>query len=186
VEANKMIDTSNLDTKEVLQYAKKYAVDHDVSEVVVATTRGKNGVLAADLFPEHVNIIAVTHSTGFKKPGEQELTEENQEKMEQKDVSIFTGPMIFHTWNDYYRKKQGTVTPTTMIADTLRLFGQGTKAAVEIVSMAADAGLISEKPVLSIAGTGYGADTVLLITGTNSKHLMNMQIQDVIAKPLEW
>ncbi len=181
-----MIDTTHLETKEVLQHAKKYAVDHDVSEVVVATTRGETGVLAADLFPEDIKIVAVTHSTGFKKPGEQELTEENRKKIKQKDVSIFTGPMIFHTWNDYYRKKQGTVTTTTMIADTLRLFGQGTKVSVEIVAMAADAGLISEGPVLSIAGTGYGADTVLLVTGTNSKYLMDMQIQDVIAKPKEW
>jgi len=181
-----MLDTTHFETKEVLQHAKKYAIEQGISEVVVATTRGKTGVLAADLFPDDLKIVAVTHSTGFKKTGEQELTDENRKKMEQKNVSIFTGPMIFHTWNDYYRKKQGTVTPTTMIADTLRLFGQGTKVAVEIVAMATDAGLISEGPVLSIAGTGYGADTVLLITATNSKYLMDMQIQDVIAKPKEW
>lgn len=181
-----MIDTTNLDIKEVLTLARTYALDHNIENAVVATTRGETGVLAANLFPEDIKIVAVTHSTGFKKPGGQELAEENRKKMEQKDVSIFTGPMIFHTWNDYYRKKQGTVTTTTIIADTLRLFGQGTKVAVEIVAMAADAGLISGGPVLSIAGTGYGADTVLLITGTNSKYLMDMKIHDVIAKPKKW
>jgi uncharacterized protein len=181
-----MLDTTHLETKEVLQHAKKYAIEQGISEIVVATTRGKTGVLAADLFPDDLKIVAVTHSTGFKEIGKQELTDENKKKMDQKNVSIFTGPMIFHTWNDYYRKKQGTVTTTTMIADTLRMFGQGTKVAVEIVAMAADAGLISEGPVLSIAGSRYGADTVLLVTGTNSKHLMDMKILDVIAKPKEW
>lgn len=181
-----MIDSTNLDTKKVVSLAKEYAVDREIEDVVVATTRGDTGVLASELFPDKYNIIAVTHSTGFKKTGEQELEEEKRKKMEENDVTIFTGPMIFHSWNDYYRKKQGTITTTTMIADTLRMFGQGTKVAVEIVAMAADAGLISNKPVLSIAGTGYGADTVLLITGTNSRRLMDMRILDVIVKPEKW
>ena len=181
-----MIDTSNLDTKNVLLHAKEYADDYDISEIVVATTRGNTGVLASELFPDSYHIVAVTHSTGFKKPGEQELTELNKEKMKRKGVTVFTGPMMFHSWNDYYRKKQGSIMPTNIIADTLRLFGQGTKVAVEIVAMAADAGLLHCSSVLAIAGTGYGADTVLLLTATNSRRLMNMQILDVIAKPKEW
>lgn len=181
-----MIDTTNLDTKEVLTLARTYALDHNIENVVVATTTGKTGVLTSELFPDKVHIVAVTHSTGFKKSGYQELSEEYKEQLKEKNVTIFTGPMIFHTWNDYYRKNQGTVTTTSMIADTLRLFGQGTKVAVEIVAMAADAGLIPSEPVLSIAGTGHGADTVLLITGTNSRRLMDMHIIDVIAKPKQW
>ncbi len=181
-----MIDTSNLETKQVLLHAKEYALKNNVSEVVVATTRGETAMLASEVFPKEINITAVTHSTGFKKNGEQELTEKNRTILEDKKVSIFTGPMIFHTWNDFYRKKRGTITTTSIIADTLRLFGQGTKVAVEIVAMAADAGLISQGQVLSVAGTGYGADTVLLITGTNSKRLMDMHILDVIAKPSHW
>jgi hypothetical protein len=181
-----VIDTSTLETKQVLLHAKKYAIEKDISEIVIATTRGNTGVLAAEIFPQNIRLIAVTHSTGFKTPGEQELSEKHREKMENNNVTIFTGPMIFHTWNDYYRKKQGTVTTTTMIADTLRMFGQGTKVAVEICAMASDAGLLSCDQVLSIAGTGYGADTILLITNTNSKRLMDMKILDVVAKPNTW
>lgn len=181
-----MIDTTNKSTEEVLNIANTYAQDHNIHDIVLATTTGKTGVMASTLFGKDKNVVAVTHSKGFKEKGKQELLEENKKQMQKQNVSIFTGPMIFHTWNDYYRKKKGTITPTTMIADTLRMFGQGTKVAVEIVAMAADAGLLAEEPVLSIAGTGYGADTILLITPTNSKWLMDMHIIDVIAKPKQW
>jgi len=94
--------------------------------------------------------------------------------------------MIFHSWNDYYRKKYGTITPTTIIADTLRIFGQGIKVAVEIILMATDAGLIMPKPVIGIAGTSRGADTVILAEAKNSKKLFDMKVMDIIAKPKEW
>lgn len=76
--------------------------------------------------------------------------------------------------------------PSTIIADTLRLFGQGTKVCVEIVSMAIDAGLIPPEPVVAIAGTGYGADTVLLIEGKNSRKFFDMKVKEVIAKPSDF
>ena len=175
-----------MDTEDVLKIAKKYAEKKGIEDVVVATTTGWTGVLASNIFEDGFNLVAVTYSTGFKKEGEQELLEENKQKMLEKGVSIFTGSMIFHSWNDYYRKKHGTITTTTIIADTLRMFGQGTKVVVEIIAMAADAGLIHSKPVLGIAGTGHGADTVILTKGANSKKLFDMQIKDVIAKPRKW
>lgn len=181
-----MIDTSKMDTSEVLEIAKKYAEKNRILNVVVATTTGETGVLASNVFKKDFNLVAVTHSAGFKNNSKQELLDENRQKMLRNNVKIFTGPMIFHTWNDYYRKKHGSVTTTTIIADTLRIFGQGTKVAVEIIAMAADAGLIPSKPVMSIAGTDHGADTVILADSTNSKRLFNMKVIDVIAKPREW
>ncbi len=180
-----MIDTTEMDTKEVLQIAKEYSEEKDIENIVVATTRGETGVEAGKLFAEEKNIVAVTHSTGFRKEGEQELNEENRKKMEELGIKIFTGLMPFHSWNDYYRKEKGSVMTPTVIADTLRLFGQGTKVCVEIVSMATDAGLVPSKPVLAIAGTGYGADTVLLIEGKNSRKFFDMKVKEVIAKPSE-
>ncbi|MFW5953039.1 MAG: hypothetical protein ACOCSJ_02655 [Candidatus Natronoplasma sp.] len=180
-----MIDTTDLDTEEVLQIAKDYTEKNNIDNIVVATTRGETGVKVGNIFSEDKNIVAVTHSTGFRNEREQELKEENRKKMEEIGIKIFTGPMPFHSWNDYYRKEKGSVMTPTIIADTLRLFGQGTKVCVEIVSMATDAGLIPPKPVLAIAGTGYGADTVLLIEGKNSRKFFDMEVKEVIAKPSE-
>jgi hypothetical protein len=54
---------------------------------------------------------------------------------------------------------------------------------VEIVAMACDAGLVeSGKSVLSIAGTGRGADTVLVIRSANSRRFFDLRIVDVVAK----
>lgn len=54
------------------------------------------------------------------------------------------------------------------------MMGQGTKVCVKIVAMACDAGLVrSDQPVLAIAGTGRGADTVLLIWSANSRRFFD-------------
>ncbi len=180
-----MINTTDKETEEVLRIGKDYAEENNIHDIVVATTRGKTGSMAADIF-EDQNIVAVTHSTGFREEGKQELKDKNRRKMEEQGIDILTGPMPFHSWNDYYRKEKGSVMTPTIIADTLRLLGQGTKVCVEIVSMATDAGLIPPEPVLAIAGTGYGADTVLLIEGKNSRKFFDMKIKDVIAKPAEF
>ena len=181
-----MIDTSKMDTKKVLGIAKEYAEENGIHDIVVATTTGKTGVLASQVFRKGFNLVAVTHSTGFKNKGEQELLEDNKQKMLKNNVHIFTGPMIFHSWNDYYRKKYQAITPTTIIADTLRIFWQGIKVAVEIIVMATDAGLITHKSVIGIAGTEHGADTIILAESANSKRFFDMKIIDVIAKPREW
>ncbi|MFP4564685.1 MAG: hypothetical protein ACLFRY_15395, partial [Spirochaetia bacterium] len=132
---------------------------------------------------DRYNIVAVTHSAGFKNAGEQELADEYAKKMRNLGVKIFTGPMLFHSWNDYYQKTNNSISTTTIIADALRIFGQGTKVAVEITAMAADAGLITLEPVLSIAGTGKGADTIILVKPAYSRSLMEMRVLEVVAKP---
>jgi hypothetical protein len=181
-----MIDTSKMDTKKVLETARKHAQDKHIKDIVIATTTGKTGVQASKIFDERFNLIAVTHSTGFKETGDQELIEENKKKMLEKNVKIFTGPMIFHSWNDFYKKKYGAIMPTTIIADTLRIFGQGTKVTIEIIMMTMDAGLISNKPVMSIGGTCRGADTVLIAEPRNSQRLFDMKIMEIVAKPFQW
>ena len=179
-----MIDTSKMNTNEVLEIAKRYAKENGINDIVVATTTGETGVLASHVFSIGFNLVVVTHSTGFKTAGEQELLKENKKMMLGSKVRIFTGPMIFHSWNDYYRKKQGAIMPTTIIADTLRIFGQGTKVAVEIIAMAADAGLIPQnKDVVAIGGSHRGADTAVVIKPNTSRNLFDMVIKEIICKP---
>ncbi|RLI32936.1 hypothetical protein DRO66_10840, partial [Candidatus Bathyarchaeota archaeon] len=71
-----------------------------------------------------------------------------------------------------------------IIAQTLRMFGQGMKVVVEIVAMAADAGVIpADKDVVAIAGTGRGADTAVVITPANAHRFFEMAIKEIIVKP---
>jgi hypothetical protein len=71
-----------------------------------------------------------------------------------------------------------------IIAYTLRIFGQGTKVAVEIALMAADAGLVrTDEDVISIGGTGKGVDTALVLRPATSSHLFDLRVREVICKP---
>jgi hypothetical protein len=62
---------------------------------------------------------------------------------------------------------------------------EGMKVAVEITAMAADAGLVrTDEEVVSIAGTGRGADTALVVRPAISRRLFNMRIERILAKPV--
>ncbi|MBT9537472.1 MAG: hypothetical protein IVZ94_05020 [Nitrospirae bacterium] len=50
--------------------------------------------------------------------------------------------------------------------------------------MAADAGLIpEEEEVLAVAGTGRGADTVMVIKSAVSKRFLDLKALEILAKP---
>jgi len=74
--------------------------------------------------------------------------------------------------------------PLELIANALKLMGEGTKVYVEITLMAANAGLIPvDKDVVAVAGTGKGADTALRIKPANAARFFDLRIKEVIAKP---
>jgi hypothetical protein len=73
------------------------------------------------------------------------------------------------------------------MAWTLRTFGQGTKVAVEIALMAADAGLVrTDADILSLGGSGEGVDTALLIRPANSSRFFDLKVREVICKPRDF
>jgi hypothetical protein len=65
--------------------------------------------------------------------------------------------------------------------------GEGTKVCVEITLMAADAGLIPvDADVISIGGSGRGADTALRIQPANAAKFFDLKIREIIAKPRDF
>jgi len=170
-------------TDRVLEEAKRRAEELGIRDIVVASTRGETGVKASKLFKGY-NVVVVTHHTGFRRPNFQEMTEENRRLIEEYGGKVYTGTHAFMNVERAIRNKFGTAYPTESIAQTLRRFGEGMKVAVEIVAMAADAGLIStDRDVISIAGTGRGADTAIVVKPENSIRLFDMTVREVIAKP---
>lgn len=179
-----MISSDEIGTSELLEKVKTFAEDREIEDIVVASTTGATGLKAAKLFEENnVNLVVVTHSTGFRAPNEQEFSDKTKKRIEGLGGRVFVGPMIFHNINSAIRKRTG-FSALNLVADVLRLFGQGTKVALECVLMACDAGLIDAgKDVISVAGTGRGADTALLIRSSNSKDLFDARIREVLLKP---
>ncbi len=170
-------------TKSVLRAVREYAEKNCVDDIVVASTTGETGVETAKLFKDF-NLVVVTHHSGFSKPSFQELKEENRQQISAQGAKILTASHALSGGERAIRKKFGTIEPLEIIAHALRLFGEGTKVCVEIVLMAADAGLIqTNKDVIAIAGSGRGADTALLMKPANSTRLFDAAIKEIIAKP---
>jgi hypothetical protein len=129
-------------------------------------------------------VVVVTHSTGFKEPNCQELTDENRAAIEAAGGKILICQHAFGGVGRAVRKKLGTYELEEIIAYTLRLFGEGMKVAVEIALMAADAGLVrTDEPVIAIAGTGSGADTAVVLKPANAQAFFDLQVLEFLCKP---
>jgi hypothetical protein len=171
-------------TDAVLKIARDVYVERRLQDVVVASTEGTSGLAAAQRFKDlNANVVVVAHSVGFSDANTNEFHPEIEAEINELGGHVVFSTMPFHTINDAIRGKMGS-SVETLIADTLRMMGHGTKVCVEIVTMACDAGLIdSDKHVLAIAGTHRGADTVHIIKSANSRRFFDVKIIDVIAKP---
>lgn len=173
-------------TEQTLKVLKEGLEKYFVRQAVVASTWGDTGLAAARLLKDSgVRLVVVTHNVGFKEPGGHEMTAERRKEIEALGAKVLTGTMPFRNIGTAIREKQG-YSQQDLIANTLRLFGQGMKVCVEIVLMAADAGLITPDDVLALAGTARGADTVALISPQSSNCLFDLKVREILAKPMNW
>jgi len=170
-------------TDALLRSVKKYVEKEDIKDIVIASTTGETGAKASKTFKGY-NVIIVTHCFGFQEPGKTELLEGYRKEILANGAKIFTGVHALSSAERAMRKDFGTIQPLELIANVLRLMGEGTKVCVEITLMAADAGLIPvDRDVVAIAGTGKGADTALRICPANAARFFDLKIREIIAKP---
>ncbi len=170
-------------TATTLQIAKARAEALGIKSVIVATTTGETGLRAAQLFAGFHPTL-VTHVTGFKEPNQQELTEENRGAILSAGGRIVTAGHSFGGVGRAVRNKMQTYELEEIVAFTLRIFGQGMKVVSEIALMAADSGMVRVgEPTISIAGTGRGSDTAVVLLPANSHHFFDLRIMEVLCKP---
>jgi len=171
---------------ETLELLRKAVQECAVNQVVVASTWGDTGLAAAKILQDlGVNLVVVTHNAGFKEPGTLEMSQETRTQIESLGARVLTCTMPFRNIGTAIRERQH-YSQQDLVANTLRLFGQGIKVCVEIVMMAADAGLITPNDVLAVAGTGRGADTIALIAPQSSNRLFDIKVRRILAKPVDW
>jgi hypothetical protein len=170
-------------TDALLRIVKEYVEKEGIVNIVVASTTGETGAKASKIFKGY-NVVIVTHCFGFREPGKIELKEEYRNEILANGAKIFTGIHALSSIERAIRKDFDTIQPLGLIANTLRLMGEGTKVCVEITLMAADAGLIPvNSDIIAIAGTGRGADTALCIQPVNTGRFFDLKIKEVLAKP---
>jgi hypothetical protein len=172
-----------VNTDLVLKMAKDKAEKLGIKSIVVASTTGLTGVKASNIFKGY-NLIVVSHSTGFASPNVQELTEENRAKILESGGKILTCQHAFGGVGRAVRKRFGAIQVDEIIANVLRIFGEGMKVACEISVMAADAGLIRvDEDAIAIGGTDRGADTAIVVRPANAQSFFDLRVKEIICKP---
>ena len=173
-------------TEKTLILVEEWANRLDIETLLVATTSGLTGIKAVEKF-KHREVIVVTHAAGFKHENEQELKSENRIRIEELGGKILTCQHALAGVSRAVRLKFNTYEIDDIIANTLRILGPGLKVAVEIVLMAADAGLIrTDKDVISIGGTGHGADTAVIIKPANVSNFFDLKVRGILCKPWDF
>ena len=182
----------------VMELVKEKAQEKGVKYVVIASTRGMTGVVAAEAFKgSGVNVVVVTHQIGPRGP---ELLPENEEKIKAAGGRIVTCTHAFGGVGSSLRRfpprEPGqprpepfwpAYVPSTgdLIANVLRLFSQGMKVCFEITVMAADAGAIPiGENVIAVAGQGRWADTAIVLKSANTTSFFDLDVGEILAKPI--
>ena len=170
-------------TGAVLDIVKQRAGELDIKTILVASTRGNTAVKAIEALGG-LRVVAVSHNFGFKSPNTQEFTEENRRIFESKGGVVVTTTHTFSGLSAAMRKDFNTHVVGDIVANTLRIFGDGMKVICEISMMAADSGLVrTDEDVIAIAGTGRGADTAAVLTPVNSAKFFALKIKEILCKP---
>ncbi len=170
-------------TEEVLRIVKQRAEELGIKTIVVASTVGGTAVKATEVL-SGFRIIVVTHVAGSRSPDTQEFTEENRRIVEGKGGIMLTTTHTFSGLSAAMRKKFSTYIIGDIVANTLRIFGEGMKVVCEIALMAADGGLMrTDEDVVAIAGTGRGADTAVVLRPVNSNNFFDLKVKEILCKP---
>jgi len=171
-------------TDEVLRLAKLRAKELGIKSILVASTTGDTAIKAVEAF-KGARVVAVSHFTGMREPNIQEFTEENKQKVLSAGGTVLTTTHAFSGLSRAMRKKFKMYLFEEVVANTLRLFGQGMKVVCEIALMAADAGLVrTDEDVISIGGTSRGADTAVVLRPVNSEDFFDLKVREILCKPL--
>ncbi len=174
-------------TEATLKAALERAKMRRIKKILVSSCSGKTAFKALDILGNAFSLIIVTHVTGFKQPDHQELPDNDRKLLSEKGAAVLTAQHAFGGVGRAFRNRTGTYQIDEIIAYTLRTFGQGTKVAIEITLMAADAGLIrTNEDVISIGGTISGVDTALLLRGAHSQNFFDLKVKEIICKPSEF
>jgi len=184
-----------INTEETLRLAKERALRRGIKKIVLATHTGFTAAKALDIFKDTGIKLIIVQGGGAKARIDKDLVDKAEKEG--------------HSWLLRDKIKMSKHYYPELAQNTLRRFCEGMKVCVQIVLMAADAGMISNgEEVIAVAGTGYydfeekggGADTAVVMEALNSESFFNVsfskgerrrfkekegrKIKEIICKPL--
>ena len=173
-------------TEKALELALSSAKERGL-DVVIATTGGGTVPVVLELAKKlgyEGKIVAVTHAFGSREKGKNILEPEKMQEFRDKGVTVVTAAHALSGAERGLSKKFSGIYPVEIVANTLKMLGQGTKVCVEIAMMALDSGAIDYgKQIIAVGGSGRGADTVCRLTPEYTSDLMGTKIHEILCKP---
>ncbi|UCD05244.1 MAG: hypothetical protein JSV98_09015 [candidate division WOR-3 bacterium] len=170
-------------TDSTIDAALKRARELKITHIVVASCTGATTMKLLQK-ADNLSIVSVSHQAGFREPGVCEMPSEVEEDLEKKGVKVYTGTHFFGGLGRAVRMKFGGLEVDELAANTLRIFGQGVKVAIEVAIMAIDAGLIPyDQEIIAIGGSGQGADTAIVCLPKHGKDFFSFEVREIICKP---
>lgn len=171
-------------SESVIECARRRSRELNIKNILVPSVSGTTALAAMEAFGAQAHLVVVTHVTGFESPDQQEFPKEIREQLVSAGVDVLTAQHAFGGVGRGIRKQLGSYQVDEIVAFTLRLFGQGTKVAIELALMAADAGLVrTDEDVISLGGTARGVDTALVLQPANSADFLKLKVREIICKP---
>ncbi len=131
-----------------------------------------------------VPVIVVRGVFGFHEPNAFRMKDDVAQSLQSSGAQLVSATHALSGAERGLSRKYSGVYPVEIIAQALKMFGQGTKVCVECATMALDAGLLTEgTPVVALGGTGKGCDTCLLITPSHAHEILGTKIHELYCKP---
>lgn len=172
-------------TGQCLQLGYERGRELGLNEVVVASTNGDTAYEAIEVF-KGFSVVVVTYHCGFREPFVAAMPKHVREDLEDRGATVVQCSHALSGLERSIAKKHSGIYPVLLMADTLRLFGQGVKVAVEVAVMAADAGALTGNDIISVGGSGRGADAALVLKPAHQSTFFDMCIREVVCKPREF
>jgi uncharacterized protein len=170
-------------TEAVFEIARKRAEELKIKTIIIASTSGETALKAVKAL-KGFNVIIVSHVMGSHEPNVNPMSDENRKMVVKSGATIITAAHAFGSIDRAMRKSFNTTGLGETIAHVLRVFGQGMKVVCEISLMAADAGAVrTDEEVVSIGGTGHGADTAVVLNPVNTTDFFNLKVKEILCKP---
>lgn len=178
-----------VNTEDVLRYGRARAEQLGLRTAIVPTDSGRSALRAVRVFRgSGVRLIVVTTPpcktwgpSGELPSGV--LDAAVRQALRSAGAELVQGTMPFAGLGS---GRHGSVTwQQEVVQWVLGVFGEGTKIAIQVALMAADAGMVPEgEEVLSFGGTYKGLDSSLVVkTCLSWNFLSRFEVLEVVAKP---
>jgi hypothetical protein len=191
-------------TNEVIKTVVDRAEEGGIEAVIVASTSGKTSVKVAEQLRRRglrTKVICISGPPSWKEFPEYKfplIKEETRKRLDALRIRVINhveepfGPITFRNW--WEKKTVKVLRPEADLfwMSLICVGGHGLRTAVEVVFMAEEAKAVNKgETVISVAGTGTGADTAIVMKTSRFKDVVGvdpekrMKIYEILAMPKE-